>query len=456
MFGSVISRWTVAHFWVAIACFVAAQAEMAFGIAYPAASLFDPLTLTAVHLLTIGWITVLMLGALHQFLPVITAQSIVAGRSALISLLAIVVGLGGMEAGFLALGGVLPIHCLIALPIGGTLVLGGFITAVVVLSKILWRARPLPLSAQFVAVGLCFLLVTAVMGITMGLAFADPELVPWPEVHTAGLRLHLLAGLVGWFTLTAMGVSYRLLSMFTLAPEERGALGSAVLLLSAGGTSAAWLIGLANAVGLVIPGETAALGAAAIGIALYFSDIVRLYHARRRRKLELNTLMALPPLVAFAVCLVGVLQIAGGDGKLIGPVGYLFIFGWLSGLGLSQLYKIVPFLTWLQRFGHVLGKQEVPRVQDLVDERRDRPWFWLYFVAVAFGFVAGVLGWTMIWRLAIASHLVATLMIVRALWLVRNPASPADARRRRPDGPRHFGLVPYPHGGISPCQKNPL
>ncbi len=444
MFGSVISRWTMAHFWVALACFVAAQAEMVVGIAYPAASLFDPMTLTVVHLLTIGWITVLMLGALHQFLPVITAQTIVAGKSALFSLIAIAVGLAGMEAGFLALGGVLPIHCLYALPIGGTMVLGGFIAASLVLAKILWRTRPLPFAAKFVAVGLGFLLITATMGIVMGVAFARPELVPWPEVHAAGFRLHLLAGLVGWFALTAMGVSYRLLSMFTLAPEERGQLGAAVLVLSAGGTVAAWLLGLANAVGLPVPGEAVALGAAAVGVALYFVDMGRLYRARRRRKLELNTSMAAPPIVAFAGCLIGVLLIAAGFTELIGPIGYLFIFGWLSGLGLSQLYKIVPFLTWLQRYGHLLGKQDVPRVQDLVDEQRDRPWFWLYFTAVALGFISGVLGLTLIWRIAIAGHLIATLMIVRALWLARHPAAPVDTRK--PLGPRHFGFVPAPYG----------
>lgn len=454
MFGSVISRWTMAHFWVALACFVAAQAEMALGIAFPAASLFDPLTLTAVHLLTIGWITLLMLGALHQFLPVITAQTIVAGRSALISLIAIAAGLIGMETGFLALAGVLPIHCLVALPIGGTLVLSGFVIASVVLMKILRRTRPLPFAAQFVAVGLFFLLATAVMGILMGLSFARPELVVWDQIHSAGLRLHLLSGLVGWFTLTAMGVSYRLLSMFTLAPEERGPIGTAVLLLSAGGTAAAWFIGLANGLGFAIPGEAVALGAAAAGIALYFVDMVRLYRARRRRKLELNTSMALPPLVAFAGCLVGALLIAAAGGtELISPVGYLFIFGWLSGLGLSQLYKIVPFLTWLQCYGHLLGKQDVPRVQDLVDEGRDRPWFQLYFAAVALGFVAGVFGWTEVWRLAIGTHLLATLMIVRALWLASHPSSPTEARR--PAGPRHFGVALLPHGGIHPCLKTP-
>lgn len=448
MFGSVVSRWTMLHFWTALAFFVLAQAEMALGIAYPAVSLFAPTTLAAVHLLTVGWISVLMLGALHQFLPVITAQRIVAGRSALISLMAILVGLAGMEAGFLAMGGVLPIACLIYLPIGGTLVLAGFVTASAVLARILWRTRPLPFSAYFVAVGLGFLLITAAMGIVMGLVFAYPDLVPWPEALSTGFHLHLLAGLVGWFTLTAMGVSYRLLSMFTLAPEERGAIGTAVVVLSAGGTVAAWLIGLGHAAGVAIPGETAALGAAAAGIALYIVDMVRLYRARRRRTLELNTVMAVPPLAAFAICLMGVLAIAAGDDAFIGPVGYLFIFGWLSGLGLSQLYKIVPFLTWLQRYGQVLGKQDVPRVQDLVDERRDRPWFWLYFAAVALGFLAGLVGWTLLWRLAIAAHLTATLMIVRALWLVRRPKAPAMGRQK-PMGPRHFGILPYPHGGTA-------
>lgn len=451
MVGSVISRWTMPHFWAALAFFIAAQAEMALGIAYPGAALAAPATLAAVHLLTIGWVTLLMLGALHQFLPVITAETMVADKTALVSLIAILAGLCGMEAGFFALGGFLPLQCLPALPIGGTLVLAGFAIGAIVPANILWRTRPLPFSARFIAVGLAFLLIAAIMGVVMGVAFARPELVPWPGVLSTGFRLHLLAGLIGWFTLTAMGVSYRLLSMFTLAPEERGPIGTAVLVLSAGGAAAAWLIGLANAAGLAIAGEKVALAAMAAGIALYFLDMTRLYRARRRRKLELNTAMALPPLAAFAICLAGALSIAGGASAIIGPVGYLFIFGWLSGLGLSQLYKIVPFLTWLERYGPVLGKKDVPRVQDLVDERRDRPWFLLYFTAVGTGFAAGILGWPIVWRFAIALHLVATLMILRALWLAQRHPS-ASAKPQAPAGPRDIGAIAFPfsHGGILP------
>lgn len=195
--------------------------------------------------------------------------------------------------------------------------------------------------------------------------------------------------------------------------------------------AATWLLGLAAALGAPVPNAIIAAAAAltGLGIALYLADMARLYRARRRQRLELNTLMAIPALAALAICLVLAVYLGatGFRERLAGALGYLFLFGWLSGLGLSQLYKIVPFLTWLERYGSVLGKEPVPRVQDLVDERRDRPWFLLYFAAVAAGTVFAALGWPILWRLAVCGHLLATAMIVRAFWLVRRrkPRLPA-------------------------------
>ena len=66
--------------------------------------------------------------------------------------------------------------------------------------------------------------------------------------------------------------------------------------------------------------------------------------------------------------------------------------GWLSGLGLAKLYKIVPFMACLECYGPVLGKKATPRVQDIVVEKGVENWFLLYFESVWSGAVALLCG----------------------------------------------------------------
>lgn len=62
---------------------------------WPARAVSAPGTLAAVHCLVIGWL-LLMLGALFQFVPVITSRPLASQRLALWALLGIEAGLGGM------------------------------------------------------------------------------------------------------------------------------------------------------------------------------------------------------------------------------------------------------------------------------------------------------------------------------------------------------------------------
>src|SRR5690606_6356825 len=123
-----------------------------------------------------------------------------------------------------------------------------------------------------------------------------------------------------------------------------------------------------------------------------------------------------------------------------GALAYLVAFGWLTSLGLSQLYKIVPFLTWLECYGPVMGRKPTPRVQDLVVERRGGGWLALYFAAVLVATGALVADMPVLFRLASAATLAATLALTIELVLVRRLVN-VQAALRLPEGttrPRLF------------------
>ena len=78
---------------------------MAWGLGYPADGLRAPGTLVVVHLAAVGWLSLLMGGALLQFVPVLVNRPLAWAGLALPALLVIVSGLASLLAGFFALGG---------------------------------------------------------------------------------------------------------------------------------------------------------------------------------------------------------------------------------------------------------------------------------------------------------------------------------------------------------------
>lgn len=431
-----LSRWSMAYFACAFANLLIATSLMAAGLTYPSKPIGSPLTLIGVHLVTIGWLSLLMLGALAQFVPVITTKPLPSQRAALGALFMMEIGLAGMIAGFLALNDTLPGPASVALSLGGILVVLGAVVAGINIAIPLLRSRPLPLPGRMIVAALVYFAITVLLGLCFAAGLSiNAASTHFARLLTRGLPLHLMAGLGGWFLLTAIGVSYKLLPMFMLAPEERGVTGEWVFGLTAGGMAVAWLGGLS---GLWYPGPAASwaqnggLAAAALGIVIYLLDAARLYQARRRKVLELNSVAALGALImlGFATGL-GIIAAAAKPMYWTAAI-FLLLIGYLSGLGLSQLYKIIPFLTWLERFGSRLGQGPVPRVQELVNETRAVPWFGLYFLAVG-AIAAGTLtGTPLLTRLGSFLTVLAEIGVARELWRARHPGEV------KPGGQSHF------------------
>lgn len=439
MIGASISRWTMSYFAMALAWLLLALTLMMAGVGYPAAEVASPDTLVLVHAVCIGWLSLAMSGALFQFVPVLVAKPLFSENWALPALALLTAGLVSLLAGFLSLGGRLQ-PSLWLLPLGAILLVAGFGLVVVDLglTASLRPAGP----ARFVLGGLASLCATVAFGAVFAFALAGWAGSAGNAFLAAGIPLHAIAGLGGWLTLTAMGVSYRLLSMFMLSPDvddqqSRMTLGAGALAIGVTVAGGILAIGLASGLSVVLSiAATFGLTSAA----LYGRDIAGIFRTRKRRQLELNMRMATLSFASLAAttALLGIaLIVTDVFAAQVGPFAFLAIFGWLSGLVLTKLYKIVAFLTWLETYGPVMGRAPTPRVQDLVAEGRATKWFVIYYVAVWAGTLTLLAGEPHAFRVAAAAMTLGVAGIVREVIRIRRLADVA-------------GPVRLPGGAIAP------
>ncbi|PKA43293.1 hypothetical protein N2599_26370 (plasmid) [Rhizobium sullae] len=382
--GATLSRWTMSYFAAALLFLLLAEGMLAAGLWKPSADIGDPITLIIVHCVTIGWFGLLMIGALLQFAPVLTGAGLVTERLNLPALVAIVAGLAALICGFAAIKTGSPTVA-VTMPVAAALLAVGLIGIGAVLFTGLWCGRSAHSAASFVLLGILCLAVTVVLGVGFALVLSGATDVPLlVDLSLRTVPLHAGFGLGGWMSLAAIGVSYKLMSMFLLSPDT-----SRTRVVLAGGactflTLAVALFCLFTHRDVIEPllfiSAVVFLGT----IAVYATEMRILYRARRRKTLELNSIGSIPAFVLLALSMAALVVSIPlhADDRTRAAIVYLFAFGWLTGLGLAQLLKIVPFLTWLEAFGPLLGRRPTPRLQDLIKERRASFWLAGFYLAV--------------------------------------------------------------------------
>ncbi|MBV2143663.1 hypothetical protein KUG47_09140 [Falsochrobactrum sp. TDYN1] len=416
MFGATLSRWTLSYFAASLLFLLMGTGLMAWGFGYPFAEIRAAETLIVVHVVAIGWLVLLMCGALLQFVPVLITKPLRGSSAALPALLLLLAGLVGLLCGFAGLAGLVPAP-LWLLPLSAFLLIAGFVIIALMLGMTTWSARPLALPARFVSIGLACLIGAAALGGLFTLGFSGmAEEAAWLEIAASGVSVHAALGLGGWMSFTAMGVSYRLLTMFMLSPDTQKPT-----------THLVWWTGVAAFLLLVVALVFVAFGHGQMelwlliallpgvaSIGLYTHDVHRIYRQRKRKAIELNSKASIPAFAAlFLSLLLAILMPwTGATDAMVSAFVYLVAFGWLTGLGLAQLYKIVPFLTWLECYGPVMGRMQTPHVQDFVDEVRARRWFVVYYCGVTFATLALLANYPAAFRLASAVNLVAIMALI--------------------------------------------
>jgi hypothetical protein len=367
-----------------------------------------PHVLALVHLATLGWLTMTILGASLQLAPVILNAPLRATR-----LLRWQFPLYGIGATLLILGFIQLRVPLMA--VGGTLVVLAVFHYVVVLAATLAGAKSRPLTARYLAAALMYLCVVVCLGLTAALNMQFGFL---GDAQLRLLQAHVALALVGWLSTTLIGVSYTLVRLFALSHGHDDAIGKRVFVaLNVG------VVGLAAGLALDWTPLVLVAGLAlASALWLFAYDYLRMLHARRRKVLDMTqrhalagaAYLALSVSLALAATLTGTAQ-----PPQVVALGLMLLVGALGQSIAGYLYKIVPFLIWHTRYAPRIGKVEVPLMRDLISPRLATASFWLINLALPVAACAAALSWVALLQFACAALgvglLLAAINTVRVL-----------------------------------------
>jgi hypothetical protein len=345
------------------------------------ASRWLPATLALTHLLTLGFMAQVMLGALLQMLPVVVG--VVVPRLRLTAMLIhIPLTLGALALTVAFLSGVPAWFQLAWWLLGLT-----FGVALMAIHLALWRAPVASGTVIALRCALGALLVTVGLGLLLGGYFGWG----WRLPVVAMTHLHAAWGLVGWTVLLVAGVAYQVVPMFQITPPYPRWFNRGFAPLMAAGLTA-WstcvLAGWPTA-------ATLASALLAVGVALF--ALMTLYLlAQRRRKIGDPTLgywrTSMASLLAGAVLWLAMLWVPAQarmpQVELL--LGILSILGFAVVITNGMLYKIVPFLAWFHLQAQLFQRAKAPTMKQMLPDAVIRRQWWACLAALLLLLAAAV------------------------------------------------------------------
>src|SRR5690625_1893495 len=187
-------------------------------------------------------------------------------------------------------------------------------------------------------------------------------------IHQPIFYSHLAFGITGWFSLLIFAFSYKLVPMFSLSHG-----------FSMKGAKPAFFTYIAGLITLICSFWTEAAFMQTLGWALlltgfvfFVTDVREILKKRLRRKLDKPFSFAILAIyIGFAIHLLAFITALLGIAN--SPVWswliFLYVFGWIVFSILGYLYKIVPVLWWTHKYSEKMGKEKVPTLAEMINEK---------------------------------------------------------------------------------------
>ncbi len=357
-------------FWIPVRFFITAPVfgmVAAITIFLDGGQLFQsrwlPASLAVVHAFTLGYIAMVMLGALFQMLPVVMGAAFPqAERAALFVHLLITAGTLCLVFAFLT-----QVPALFAAAIAllvPVLILFG--TGVVVAIFRAGEAKATARAVQLAAIGL---IVTIATGgyLASGHAFEAVSL------NRSLANYHAAWGVIGWILVLVVGISGQVIPMFLTTPPYPELFGKGLV----------YLLVLFLCAGSLLPFQgLQQVAVVLVGTLMLAYAIVtlRLLGKRRRKRFDITDWFWRVGMLCLALGAgMNVYSYFGGvlasaDSSIL--YGLFLLAGFAVSVINGMLYKIVPFLVWLNlRMPVVTGKLKpgtkfyTPNIHEVIDVR---------------------------------------------------------------------------------------
>jgi hypothetical protein len=362
-----------------------------------------PAIWSTAHLLVLGWALMVAMGSMYQLVPVAFLTKVWNERFGYIQFFITATGI----ATFAAMLYWAPQKAFVP----GILTLSGILMFLFQMFMTLRKqAKPNILTA-FVGTALVCLFITIFLGITLIYCLKTGL---GSNYYQSIFKSHLLLGVTGWFTLLIFGFSYKMVPMFSLSHgfpmvQSRYVYGFYVSGLIISVISFFTNSAISLKIGFLF---------LLIGFSIFSWHICIIIKKRLKKKLDKPFIFAL-----FAIGFGNIIHFtafillwSNQFATLIGPLIYTYLLLWIVLSIVGYLYKIVPFLWWTYKYSKEIGKQSVPSLKEMMNEKIVVPLFSLLIFAVLIIFCALVFKTAILFN--IGQFILSVVFIIIALCIL--------------------------------------
>lgn len=358
-------------------------------------SRFDAQTVGLVHLFTLGVLSMIMIGALFQMLPVLMGVT-VGGNKNLVTAIFIIFIIGIVS---FSIGLFLQVKS--TLLVGTVALFIAFFLFLLHISKDVFLADRRGKSVLLMQFSIAWLWIVLFLGLYLSLVrIGIIDTVFYEQLA----NVHIVIALFGWTFALIIGVSFTVVPMFYVTPEYTpGCRKTMPYILFT--TIVSFIVTNFFFPNLNFISELIASQA----VVMYAYQTIKRLKKRRRPIADVTVSYWKSAIFFLLISLL--FWWLGYIKELFYTLSFVsFAFGFLGSLLQGMLYKIIPFLVWFHL--SATGNFNIPNIKEVIDEEDMWVQFWLYQIFVFLFLIS--------FQITTIKIIAASILVISSLSLLKN------------------------------------